>query len=192
MDLMGIKAHYAGRLAEYGHTPQGVDWKDEAAQMDRLNALCLLFGRDEGYTLNDWGCGYGRLARMTRHSRYFGYDIVDHADEFERGEFILSDRPTRIATYTVASGLFNVMGDGRERAEWALYVKRCVLQMDEMSRAGFAFNALHVRADRKRDELFYASPGWFLSFINHDRISILQHYSPWDFTILVHKEQPKC
>ncbi len=109
MDLRHVSEHYSAKLQAHGHTPQGVDWKDEAAQMDRLDALCLLFGRNAGYTLNDWGCGYGRLARMTKNSRYYGYDIVDQSEDWQQGEFILSDRPTRMADYTVASGLTIMM-----------------------------------------------------------------------------------
>ena len=186
MELTKVKAHYAAKLQAGGHTPQGVDWKDEAAQVDRLNALCLLFGRDEGYTLNDWGCGYGRLATMTKHSRYFGYDLVDHGDDFDRGEFTVSDKPTRIADYTVASGLFNVMTGNRE--SWSEYVKSCFKLMEAKSRKGYGFNMLHSRADRKDDRLFYASPAWCLTWLEaHSRTSIIQTYSNWDFTVLVNK-----
>lgn len=185
MDLKPIKSHYAAKLHEHGHTPQGVDWKDEAAQMDRLNALCLLFGRDTGYTVNDWGCGYGRLARMTNHSRYYGYDIVEQELD-GHGTFTLSDKPTRIADYTVASGIFNVKSAG----DWYTYVLDSIATMEKKSLKGFAFNMLHNRCDKRDERLFYASPAWVNAFFgdawSKHRVSVLQHYSPYDFTMMVH------
>lgn len=185
MDLKHVREHYAGKLNRGGHTPEGVDWKDEAAQMDRLNALCLLFHGDSGFTLNDWGCGYGRLASMTKHGRYFGYDIVEQ--ELERGEFILSDRPTKIADYTVASGLFNVMGE-HSVADWQRYVNGCIKIMAELSRSRFGFNCLSDAANRRHDNLYYANPyGMARICMEYGRVSLLQYYSAWDFTILVSK-----
>lgn len=193
MDLTAVRAHYAAKLSENGHTPQGVDWKDEAAQMDRLNALCLLFHDDEGFTLNDWGCGYGRLVWMTKHARYYGYDIVEQ--ELTRGGFFLSAKPTKMADYTVASGLFNVMEPGIERDYWLM---NYLWNFNKWSTKGFAFNMLHARANRKETGLFYADPFEIVEAvkqvgiqadddISRWRFSILQHYSPWDFTILVNK-----
>lgn len=185
MDLNHVREHYRGKILAAGHTPQGVDWKDEAAQMDRLNALCLLFGNDFGYTVNDWGCGYGRLAWMTKHSRYSGYDIVPQ--KLNRGEFTLSDKPTQVADYTVASGIFNVKGAILDD-EWRGYMLASIDKMAEMSSKGFGFNALCDRAPNKRYELYYANSDAIAAFCGlYGRVSVLRYYNPFDFTIMVNK-----
>lgn len=179
-----IRAHYAARLAQYGHTAEGSGWRDTRAQVDRFRALRLLFENDYDYTVNDWGCGYGEFRNWIDPKQYTGYDIVPQ--EGLGDDFVLSDKPTKIADYTVASGLFNVMD--RPREEWMEYVKDCFRVMDEKSRKGYGFNMLHARADRKEDALFYASPAWALTWLpGRGRVSILEYYSKWDFTILVNK-----
>mgnify|MGYP001571589366 CR=1 FL=1 len=186
MDLTHVKSHYAEKQS-LGPCPQGVDWKDDAAQIDRLNALRLLMGNDTGYTLNDWGCGYGMLARLIYKecARYHGYDILPQ--KLNIGDFHLSDTPTVIADYTVASGLFNVMTGGNE--EWAYYVLACLKTMNAMSRKGFAFNCLSDRANRRDEGLYYANAyGMTRICMEYGRVSLLQYYSPWDFTIICQKE----
>ena len=179
-----IRAHYAAKLAEHGHTAEGVGWRDTRSQVDRFRALRLLFVNDFDYTVNDWGCGYGEFRNWIDPKQYTGYDIVPQ--EGLGDEFVLSDKPTKIADYTVASGLFNVMD--RPREEWCDYVCGCIFLMDAMSRKGYGFNFLHDRADRKEEGLFYTYPAWVLTCTPaRSRVSILEYYSPWDFTILVNK-----
>jgi len=187
MDLKQVSEHYAKRKAVYVRGAQAVDWKNRKAQMDRLNALRLLFVDDTGFTLNDWGCGYGEMGWLVRKecARYHGYDILPQ--ELDIGTFHLSDTVTETCTYTVASGLFNVRGDQSEQA-WTSYVHRCVCAMNKYSHKGFAFNCLSDRADRKSDGLYYANAyGMARHCMDYGRVSLLQHYSAWDFTILVNK-----
>jgi len=185
MDLASVKSHYAAKLEQFGASAQGVDWKDDDAQLDRLRALCLLFGNKVGFSVNDWGCGYGHLAYLVSTDDYTGYDIVPQ--DLQLGAFVLADAPQRIADYTVASGLFNVMA-GADFSDWQIYVINCIKKMDECSRVGYGFNMLHTRADKKQDGLFYSSPGWVMAHLPpHERVSILQTYSPYDFTILVNR-----
>lgn len=161
-----------------GERPEGVDWKDREAQDDRLRALALLVQHDKKpYSLNDWGCGYGRALNWFSPSAYYGYDLNQWCDST-----IIAAAPTHVADYTIASGIFNVKGDG----DWPQYVLDCIETMERKSIRGYGFNLLHDRCDRRDDALFYASMDWLQPFIKGKRISILQHYSPWDFTVLVH------
>ena len=187
MDLRQVSEHYAKKLEVYGRSAEGVDWKDSWAQIDRLNALRLLFHSDTGYTLNDWGCGYGRLAWLVSKecARYHGYDIVPQ--ELDIGTFHLSDTVTETCAYTVASGLFNVKADQYE-PDWTRYVHKCICTMSEKSIKGFAFNCLSDRADRRVDGLYYANAYGMARYCEeYGRVSVLQYYSEWDFTVIVSK-----
>lgn len=186
--LTPIREHYEGCFVAHGATAMGVDWRDRDAQAMRFAALANLLSEPCG--VNDWGCGYGQFSSwIDIDSTYTGYDISklmieDARRELPGHEFIVSDHPTRVADYTVASGLFNVKGPG----EWDQYVISCIWKMWEMSTKGFGFNMLHRRADRKREGLFYSNPEWVLDKLPSGlRVSVLQYYSPWDFTILAHK-----
>src|SRR3989304_3245510 len=114
--LHPVKTHYQSCRDKHGATPQGVDWKDYEAQYMRFRALARLF--DSG-TVNDWGCGYGAFYKFCGPG-YTGYDIVPQT--LEHGRFILSDRPTELADYTVASGLFNVKL-AIPHTEWVSYLR---------------------------------------------------------------------
>lgn len=160
-----------------------MDWKDEDSQCSRFKALCRLLEADLG-SVNDWGCGYGAFAKYAL--RYTGYDIVPQ--ELKRGRFILSDVPTMVADYTVASGLFNVKLDC-PADEWRAYVLRSIKIMNDMSRKGFGFNVLSSWCEKKEDRLFYASPlDMILEARKYSHLVEMNHtYSPYDFTILVRK-----
>lgn len=146
----------------------------------RFRALARLF--DAG-TVNDWGCGYGAFYKFCG-AGYTGYDIVPQT--LERGRFVLSDHPTEIADYTVASGLFNVRL-GTPREEWGAYVRRSIRTMFKMSRKGFGFNVLSTWCNHKDPSLYYASPLDMLAeAATYSRRVELNHtYSPYDFTVLV-------
>lgn len=180
--LQPIKTHYQSSLERFGHTPQGVDWKDTEAQYMRFRALARLF--DSG-TVNDWGCGYGAFYRFCGPG-YTGYDIIPQ--KLEKGRFILADRPTEVADYTVASGLFNVRAD-IPYLEWRLYVLDSIKTMNEMSRKGFGFNVLSFWCEKKEPNLYYASPLDMLCEVRrYSRLVEMNHsYSPYDFTLLVRK-----
>lgn len=178
MDLGSVKAHYERKMAQ-GQRPEGVDWGSAAAQDDRLKALALLVSaEDKPYSLNDWGCGYRRALNFFSPEKYYGYDL-NAWDEAT----IIADAPSYMADYTIASGTFNVIGF----RWWEPYVIDCIKTMDNMSRKGFGFNLLHNRSDRQKTGLFYTDPAWAIKHLPKGRVSILEYYSPWDFTILVNK-----
>jgi len=193
--LSKVKEHYEATPGKL------MGWKNGYEQHIRNWVLADLFlvERWHGWpgpgTVNDWGCGNASFrSYLPKHWAYNGYDLsqkmLDAAKEdaviYPQDELILSDVPTKIADYTVASGIFNVMQGTRD--QWDFYVHHCFGKLNEMSRKGYAFNMLHARADRKQEGLFYASPQWCLPWLSgRGRTSILEYYSPWDFTILVQK-----
>ena len=180
MNLDSVKDHYQKCYERHGRTFRGMGWKDYDAQYMRFEALSDLFRKDRG-SVNDWGCGDGAFSWWCH--RYTGYDISER--DVPRGKFVLSDKPTEIADYTVASGLFNVRKEHSE-AEWWDYICESIKVMSETSRKGFGFNILSIWCDRKDPELFYARP---FDVINQcqrytNRIQMNHLYSQYDFTIL--------
>lgn len=184
MDLRHVKRYYKRARQAFGDTAKGVDWNHDDAQIKRFEALALVI-QEPNAAVNDWGCGYGEFYYYADTWDYCGFDIV--IAQFQHGgKFMISDHPTRIADYTVASGLFNVKLNAGKK-DWLAYVHNCIGVMNEKSRKGFAFNML-PHCDDERESLYYANPYRMLEHCRkYGRVSLLQHYLPYDFTILVNK-----
>jgi SAM-dependent methyltransferase len=197
-----VARYYAGKLAEHGTTPAGVDWNSAGSQELRFAQLMRTAEGDDRFSLNDYGCGYGALLdhldRNAAHADvdYRGYDAAPEMVAAARERF--GDRDVRFtadpaeleaADYTVASGIFNVRLDTGDEA-WLDHVLRTLDEMRELSRKGFAFNALtrYSDADRMRDDLYYADPGGILDHCIRRysrRVAILHDYELYEFTTLV-------
>lgn len=202
--LTAVERYYSGKLAEHGPTPRGVDWNDEASQMLRFDQLLKVCDLDSAFTINDYGCGYGALARQLEALgcvfQYTGFDIsqtmLEEARRLgggaDRVRFVDRDGELEPADYTVASGIFNVKleagGD-----EWERYVFTTLGRLDELAERGFSFNMLtsYSDADRMRPDLHYANPGSIFDYCkrNFSRwVALLHDYGLYEFTILVRKE----
>lgn len=199
-----VAAYYAGRLAEHGATARGVDWRDEASQALRFDAL-LGVVRDPAASLLDLGCGFGAMlphARARGHrGPFLGLDIAPAMVEAARrlhgadaqARFELGDRPEAPLDYAVASGVFNVrLGHGTQA--WQRYMEETVDAMHQASRRGFAFNCLtsYSDADRMRPDLHYADPlAWFDRCKRRygRQVALLHDYGLWEWTLIVRKEE---
>lgn len=199
-----VARYYSAKLAEHGATPQGVDWNGAESQRIRFAQLARVIGREESFSINDLGCGYGALLDYLRpmyaaHS-YQGIDVsadmIAAAREAHRidpaAAFAVGDQPLAMADYGVASGIFNVRLD-RPNDEWRRYIEYTLDALDRTSVRGFAFNCLtsYSDADRMRDYLFYADP---LDLFDHctrrysRHVALLHDYGLYEFTMLVRKE----
>ena len=80
-----VADYYSAKLAEYGETPQGVDWNSEESQVLRFEQLNKIIDASVGFSLNDLGCGYGALFDYL-DSRYpkFTYNGCDVSDNMIR------------------------------------------------------------------------------------------------------------
>jgi SAM-dependent methyltransferase len=202
--LDGIRDLYAGNLAEYGTSSKSVGWRDEASQELRFERLArVIDAGDGGFTVNDWGCGYGAMfghldrAFGPRLTRYTGYDIsaemleaARRQCEASRTHFVLSPEVTADADYTFVSGTFNVKLEATD-AEWDAYVKRHLETMFARSRRGLSFNLLTTYVDWKAENLFYADPKDFFDFCKArlSRFVTLHHdYALFEWTIGVTRE----
>jgi SAM-dependent methyltransferase len=204
--LDDVAQYYAGRLREFGATPAGVDWRDEASQRTRFEQLLKAI-EDGGESVLDLGCGYGALLGFLREQRfpgtYHGLDVVPemiaaakarHSDD-ARASFAVGSLPGRAADYVLASGIFNVRRR-RGDPEWQDYVEATLAEMDRAARHGFAFNCLTSYSDpeRMRDDLYYGDPCHYFDLCKrcYSRdVALLHDYGLWEFTIIVRKPSPR-
>jgi SAM-dependent methyltransferase len=202
-----VAAYYNGKLAEYGPSHRGADWSTEEAQILRFSQLSRVFEGDKGFSLLDYGCGYGALldflARIEVDCDYTGFDIsesmIEAAREHtepgsrdrSRPRFLGPRDALSEADYVLASGVLNVrLGNPVE--EWASYVDDMIVELDRLSLKGFAFNVLTTYSDPEhmREHLYYADPGRCFDFCmrrHPRRVALLHDYGLYEFTILVRK-----
>jgi SAM-dependent methyltransferase len=157
----------------------------------------------EQVSLTDYGCGYGYLYEfMTRkgyHFDYHGYDLsepmINQARELYGSHpnchFWAGNSYSKVADYTVASGIFNVKLDKSDQ-EWEEYVIATLNTLNTLSQSGFAFNILTSYSDREymRDDLYYANPCFYFDFCKRNfskNVALLHDYGLYEFTILVRK-----
>ena len=202
--LRHVAEYYESKLSAHGATPAGVDWNSEASQLLRFRQLLrIVVPEERSGTLNDFGCGYGALADyVSAHHpdwTYCGFDVSPKMIETARrihgqqaGREFTADR-SRLgtATYTVASGIFNVKLDTPEDA-WTEYVLETLQTMSGVSASGFAFNVLSAYADpaRKRKDLYYADPLRLFEYCRtrfSPRVALLHDYPLFEFTMLVRR-----
>lgn len=202
--LDAVRRYYSEKIVEHGPTAKGVDWNDQASQELRFDQLLKLCDAAEPFSINDYGCGYGALARYLAQRgytfRYTGFDIseemVAQAQELlrdaENCRFVGSESELEPAHYTVASGIFNVRIDAADEA-WEQHVLETLRRIDALSLRGFAFNMLTSYSDpeRMRPDLYYADPR---AIFDHCKrrfsrwVALLHDYGLYEFTILVRKE----
>lgn len=199
-----VAAYYAGKLAEYGDTPRGVDWNGEESQFVRFEQLCKIIDTNiSNFSLNDLGCGYGALLNYMRDRQsnfeYLGVDVsqemiqvAGHRNATDvRARFITAAEPDKVADYGLASGIFNVRL-GRTDAEWFDYLQNTLDILDKTSSRGFTFNCLTSYSDenKKRDYLYYADPLRLFDLCKRRysrQVALLHDYDLYEFTILVRK-----
>lgn len=198
-----VADYYSKKVIEYGARPRGVDWSSESGQVLRFDQLSKIIDLDNEFSVNDIGCGYGAyldyLCEKYEHFDYQGVDIsnemISLAEQQHKNllnaSFLCSSNPTRIATYTVSSGIFNVKL-GYSDAEWLQYIKQVIKAMNASSSKGFAFNCLTKYSDREKMQgrLFYGDPGLFFDWCKENfskHVALLHDYDLYEFTILVRK-----
>lgn len=193
-----VSKYYGEKIQAFGPVAKGVDWKDEASQNLRFEQLLKVIAEREGVTLNDLGCGYGAIFlykdTATRLSKYYGYDISEemlvearNLIPDNKAEFINSDKITREADYSIASGIFNVKLDTEEKV-WQEFILDSLANMNEKSSKGFAFNCMTTYVDYKIDHLYYGDPLFFFDFCKKNfskYVTLLHDYRLYEWTILV-------
>jgi len=199
-----VVEHYESRLARYGATARGMDWKDEASQNLRfevLSGICNLGGR----SVHEVGAGAGHfvdyLASRGLRVGYSGSDLsaamiksarTRHPGvRFERCDIL--DGPVRESHDVIlCSGLFHVSLRTPEDA-WLDFVKRMVSRMFEMCRLGIAFNMLSSRVDYRKDGLYYSESADMLDFCRRElspHVALCDDYPLYEYTLYVYRDPP--
>lgn len=202
--LARVSEYYGNKIAAHGPTPQGVDWNSAESQDLRFRQLLKICEGRSGFSLNDFGCGYGALLdHMTKQGfdfTYTGFEIAEamvaaararHSGR-EACRFVLDDSLLEAADYTLASGIFNVKLAFTDEV-WQEYVLVILDRMNDLSRDGFAFNCLtrYSDHDRMRPHLYYADPGFLFAHCKarfSRRVALLHDYPLYEFTVLVRRE----
>jgi len=197
---------YVDKIKNFGNSPQGVGWKDDTAQMVRFAQLLKVIQDKNNFSINDLGCGSGRLYKYLQSenynpSVYHGYDLL--VEMLQSAELSLqpdtrvdlvkieSPRDMILSDYTVASGIFNVKYEVGEQ-EWLNHILLTTESMNEKSRFGFAFNLLTSYSDdeHKQSYLYYANPLFLFDYCKKNfskNVALLHDYDQYDFTIIVRK-----
>lgn len=199
--LRDIPGYFAETLRQHGATAKGVDWNGEESQRVRFRQLSTIIAREDAFSLNDLGCGYGAyydfLAGRYADFSYAGFDITPEMLRAAEGRLAgkknvrlaLAAEPDTEADYTVASGIFNLRL-GVSDADWLRYIERGLDTMARASRLGFAFNCLTAYSDppKMRPDLYYADPCALFDRCKRlysRNVALLHDYSLYEFTILV-------
>ena len=204
-DLTGLHAdvgrYYAGKLRRFGPSPLGVDWSCQPTQDLRFVQLLKLCVFDASASLNDFGCGYGALFGFMQrrfphnHVDYLGIDLSPQMIRAARklwrpssARFHNGTESPRLADYTVASGIFNVML-GHPVAIWEHFVESTLTHFSLTSRLGFAVNFVSRPREGQDDApgLYCTEPQRWICFCADSlgaQATIVDDYGMCEFTLI--------
>ena len=189
-------------MDRYGPTPRGVDWNCAATQDLRFLQLLKICNVRRPFSLNDIGCGYGGLLgyilKCRPHVRldYLGIDLsermIGHAKRLWSNRpdvhFVQAGRSSRIADYSIASGIFNVRL-GHPRRVWERLVADTLIAMRATSTLGFAVNFMAPLPSAGIGErnLYRTDPERWIDFCERKlgcSVEIKNGYGLREFTLL--------
>lgn len=198
-----MSKYFSDTLAAHGETPRGVDWNGEESQVARFRQLCRIIEKQDSFSINDLGCGYGALYDFLdfqgNEFSYTGIDISEgmigaakkrHAEHLN-AKFMVGSEFIDTADYGVASGIFNIHFN-RSDEQWFSHIEATLDMLNKSSNLGFAFNCLtkYSDAEKMRDYLYYADPCRLFDLCKKRysrNVALLHDYEYFEFTILVKK-----
>jgi SAM-dependent methyltransferase len=203
-NIEGVRNYFGKALSEYGATAEGADRNSTNSQEIRFAQLIKVINEKAGFTILDYGCGYGALAEYLgkqgySYNHFYGFDILEpmiseasrlHPDS-TRYTFTTNFDEIAAVDYTVASGVFNARLD-TSYEEWTDYVIETLHSIDKRSRKGFAVNFLTKYSDleKMQDRLYYADPGYLFDYCKKNisfNVALLHDYGLYDFTLIIRK-----
>ncbi len=198
-----VNKYYTEKIIEHGVSPKGVDWNGQESQELRFQQLASVIKEDSGFSLLDFGCGYGALLDYLQPRkgsfRYHGFDISEEMIRQGRQHHPESPDVTWATVmdaneqydYSILSGIFNVRQAVND-AEWQQYVINSLDVVNQCSTKGFSFNILTSYSDKEymRDYLYYADPCFYFDHCKKHyskQVALLHDYPLYEFTIVVRK-----
>ena len=154
------------------------------------------------FSLNDVGCGYGALlSHLSNRHRghpvdYLGTDLSEEmiavaARRWSRrrtARFCTARDTSRVADYSVASGIFNVKLNATDKA-WERGIQQSLERMRSSSRKGLAVNFIDLALCPSRiPQLYYADANWWASHCESNLdvdVEIVSGYGLREFTLLM-------
>lgn len=169
--LADIARYYDSKVLAHGATALGVDWPAITSVHKRLIELLAVVDFDGEPSLNDLGCGWGAALEVIGHLHpaarvdYEGIDVapamIDAARARWAGDprarFDVGSRCTRVANYTIASGIFNVKL-AHPREEWEAHVRSTLEDISRHSTTAFAVNFMLPTPAREAVAQLYCTP----------------------------------
>lgn len=203
MNLDKIEKLYSDNIRTYGIDSRAVGWNSSESQILRFEKLLKIIKvKDDSFTINELGCGYGELFKFLEKndfnfSQFNGYDIskpmIDKCQEYigktSKLQLYNNSKLKTVADYTITSGIFNTPFDNTF-IEWENYIEKTIKEMFDYSKKGIAFNFLTTAVDYRSDGLFYQDPSKILSFCLKEfgkNVRVLHDYNLYEFTLLVFK-----
>ena len=211
--VLELKRYFDKKLKLYGPTALGVDWNSQERQelcFSQVLKICtspLNDARSSGFSILDYGCGYGALLLRLKtegwnFARYIGYDMstamIDaarkiHSDGDRKVIFTDKDEGLEPADFVVGSGLLSLKL-ATHTDTWKAHVIRLMERLWHLSKRGLAFNSLTTYSDRDkmRDDLYYADPCFIFDYCKRNfsrNVALLHDYGAYEFTILVRRDE---
>lgn len=202
--LKQVGRYYSEKIIQYGATPRGVDYNSLESQQIRFDVLSNVITDKEGFSVLDYGCGFGSLYDYLKlkysNFNYIGLDIsqemLDEAlkrnSNDVNSKWIANLNPVDSFDYVIACGIFNVRLKTTDK-EWLNYILETINKLNEHSIKGFSFNALTKYSDKEfmKDYLYYADPLFLFDYCKTHfsrNVALLHDYNLYDFTIIVRKK----
>ena len=198
-----VDAYYSATVEAFGATPRGVDWTCAATQKLRFVQLLRPCDKTSAASLNDLGCGYGALLAFCRERwpewrlDYLGIDLSSAMVGAARSSwpdeagvrFVQGTRASRVADYSIASGIFNVCGS-IERSDWEEFIRATLRELKPSSRQGFAVNFMAELAPGSSGprELYRTPAAPWVEFCEQQlraRTTVIRDYGMREFTLWV-------
>jgi SAM-dependent methyltransferase len=204
-----IDNYYTEKVLRHGASPLGVDWTCVATQELRFVHLLKICRFRAPFSLNDLGCGYGALLAYLskRHPSaeidYFGIDLstamISRARRLysrqPKSSFLVGRSCSRIADFSVASGIFNVkLHKGIDA--WEAFITDTLIDLKENSTRGFAVNFMRPEESARSSNkmLYRITPDRWVKFCEKNldcSVEIISSYGLREFTLLARPRNAK-
>ncbi|RAP27593.1 SAM-dependent methyltransferase [Candidatus Marinamargulisbacteria bacterium SCGC AG-333-B06] len=202
-ELEKVENLYSDNIRKHGVSSKSVGWNTKKCQNLRFEILLSKISKNDSFTMNDLGCGYGALIDyMTEFnficSNYTGIDISEKMiskalalhSKNDHISFLQSDHISEIADYSVASGIFNVRFES-SKEKWEKHILDTLTNLNTYSKIGFSFNLLTSYVDYKEPHLYYGDPCFFFDYCKKNfskKVTLIHDYPLWEWTITVLKD----